>query len=125
MRLYKEFNFEAAHFLPSAPKGHANARIHGHSFHVRVTLEGEPKPENGLIMQFGDFATVLLDVKDKLDHRFLNEIEGLETPTLERLTAWIWREIEPRLPGLCELRVSRPSLGEGCILTREHNEVQR
>jgi 6-pyruvoyltetrahydropterin/6-carboxytetrahydropterin synthase len=42
MRIYKEFTFEGAHFLPSAPEGHPNARIHGHSFRVRVTVDGEP-----------------------------------------------------------------------------------
>ena len=42
MRIYKEFTFEAAHFLPSAPPGHPNARVHGHSFRVRVTIDGEP-----------------------------------------------------------------------------------
>ena len=117
MRLYKEFTFEAAHFLPTAPAGHPNSRFHGHSFLVRVTVEGEPDPETGLIVHFEDFATRLGDVKNKLDHRFLNEIEGLQMPTLERLSAWIWRELAPHLPGLAEVQVSRPSCQEGCIYT--------
>ena len=39
MRIYKEFSFEAAHRLPNVPDGHKCARLHGHSFHVRVTVE--------------------------------------------------------------------------------------
>jgi 6-pyruvoyltetrahydropterin/6-carboxytetrahydropterin synthase len=117
MRLYKEFTFEAAHFLPTAPAGHPNSRIHGHSFFVRVTVEGEPDPETGLIVHFADFTARLGEVKDKLDHRLLNEVEGLQMPTLERLSAWIWRKLAPHLPGLAEVQVSRPSCQEGCIYT--------
>ena len=49
MRIYKEFTFEGAHYLPSAPEGHPNARIHGHSFRVRVSVDGEPDPETELL----------------------------------------------------------------------------
>src|ERR1044071_3440786 len=45
----KEFRFDAAHFLPTAEKGHTNARIHGHSFTAQVTLEGTPDPTQGWI----------------------------------------------------------------------------
>ena len=115
MRIYKEFTFEAGHFLPSAPKSDPNGRLHGHSFVVRTTVEGEPDPETGLIVHFDAFSAKLADVKDKLDHRLLNEVEGLETPTLERIAAWIWRELAPALPGLAEVQVSRPTCREGCI----------
>jgi len=117
MRIYKEFTFEAALFLPSAAQGDANFRLHGHSFLVRVTLAGEPDPETGLIVHFDKFAGTLSTLKDKLDHRLLNEIEELENPTLERIAAWIWRELAPDLPGLAEVEVSRPTCREGCIYT--------
>jgi 6-pyruvoyltetrahydropterin/6-carboxytetrahydropterin synthase len=114
IRIWKEFTFEAGHFLPSAPAGHPNARIHGHSFLVRVTMEGEPDPETGLLVDFKEFEAALAGVREKLDHRFLNEIEGLETPTLERIAAWIWGELGTALRGLSEVQVSRPTCGEGC-----------
>lgn len=114
-RIYKEFTFEAGHFLPSAPAGHPNSRIHGHSFLVRVSVEGEPDPESGLVVHFEEFVARLAGVREKLDHRFLNEVEGLQVPTLERIAAWIWRELAPVLPGLAEVQVSRPSCHEGCI----------
>ncbi|MGO9170676.1 MAG: 6-pyruvoyl trahydropterin synthase family protein [Rhodomicrobium sp.] len=116
-RIYKEFTFEAGHFLPSAPPGHPNSRLHGHSFLVRVSVEGEPDPKTGLIVHFEDFGARLASVKDKLDHRFLNEIDGLQMPTLERIAAWIWRELAEALPALAEVQVSRPSCHEGCIYT--------
>jgi 6-pyruvoyltetrahydropterin/6-carboxytetrahydropterin synthase len=115
MRIYKEFTFEAAHFLPSSPKGGPSSRLHGHSFLVRVSVDGEPDPETGLLLHLEDFAEKLSALKDKLDHRLLNEIEALETPTLERIAAWVWRELEPELLGLAEVQVSRPTCREGCI----------
>ena len=117
MRIYKEFTFEAGHFLPFAPPSDANSRLHGHSFVVRVTVEGEPDPETGLIVHFDEFSANLAGLKDKLDHRLLNEVKGLETPTLERIAAWIWRELAPALPALAEVQVSRPACHEGCIFT--------
>ena len=115
MRIYKEFTFEAAHFLPSAPPGHPNSRVHGHSFRVRVTLDGEPDEKTGLVMHLDDVEAALAGVHDALDHRFLNEVEGLSQPTLERITIWLWDRLHNRLPGLAEIEIARDSCREGCI----------
>jgi 6-pyruvoyltetrahydropterin/6-carboxytetrahydropterin synthase len=115
MRVYKEFFFEAAHFLPSAPPGHPNARLHGHSFRVRVSIDGEPDPETGLVMHLEEVEAALTDSRDALDHRLLNEIEGLEAPTLERITMWLWDRLHNRLPGLAEIEIARDSCHEGCV----------
>jgi len=115
MQIYKEFYFEAAHFLPSAPAGHPNARVHGHSFRVRVTLEGEPDPKTGLIVHFGDVADAIRSAQDDLDHRMLNEVPGLEHPTLERITLWLWQRLADRVPGLYEILIARDSCHEGCV----------
>lgn len=115
MQIYKEFTFEAAHFMPSAPAGHPNSRIHGHSFHVRVTIEGEPDAQTGVVFHFEDFAAAIADVREALDHRFLNEVGGIGAPTLENITVWIWNRLEGRIGGLWEVHISRPSCHEGCI----------
>ncbi len=115
MLIYKDFTFEAAHFLPSAAPGHPNARIHGHSFHVRVTVEGEPDPETGLVFHFDDLDAAISGLRKQLDHQFLNEIEGLGAPTLENIAIWIWLRLSPRIAGLSEVHISRPSCHEGCI----------
>lgn len=115
MLIYKEFTFEAAHFLPSAPPGHPNARIHGHSFHVRVTIKGEPNPETGLVLHFDDLEAAISEVRTRLDHQFLNEIETIGAPTLENITVWIWNRIDPHVSGLYEVHISRPSCHEGCV----------
>ncbi len=115
MRIYKEFTFEAAHVLPSAPIGHPNARVHGHSFRVRVTLDGEPDAQTGYVVHFDDVEAALAGVREALDHHFLNDIEGLEAPTLERITVWLWDRLHNRLPGLAEIQVARDTCREGCI----------
>jgi 6-pyruvoyltetrahydropterin/6-carboxytetrahydropterin synthase len=115
MRIYKEFRFEAAHFLPSAPPGTANSRMHGHSFRVRVTIAGLPNTDTGLIFHFDELAKAMADAQDALDHRLLNEIEGLEAPTLERISMWLWNRLQNRVPGLAEIEIARDSCGEGCI----------
>jgi 6-pyruvoyltetrahydropterin/6-carboxytetrahydropterin synthase len=115
MRIYKEFSFEAAHFLPSAPPGHPNARVHGHSFRVRVTLDGEPDETTGVVMHLDDVEAAVGDAREALDHRFLNEVEGLSLPTLERISIWLWVRLHNRLPGLAEIEVARDSCREGCV----------
>lgn len=117
MRVYKEFFFEAAHYLPSAPEGHPNSRVHGHSFRVRVTVDGEPDRDTGVVVHFDDLEAAVGDARAGLDHRFLNEVEGLDAPTLERIAIWLWDRLHNRLPGLAEIAVSRDSCREGCIYT--------
>jgi 6-pyruvoyltetrahydropterin/6-carboxytetrahydropterin synthase len=115
MRVYKEFFFEAAHYLPSAPPGHPSSRVHGHSFRARISIDGEPDPENGMIMHLDDLELALAEARDALDHRFLNEVEGLETPTLERIAMWLWDRLHNKLPGLAEIEIMRESCQEGCV----------
>ncbi len=117
MRIYKDFLFEAAHFLPSAEAGTANARVHGHSFRARVVIDGEPDPETGYVFHFDELARAIADTQDALDHRLLNDVDGLAAPTLERIAMWIWSRLSNRLPGLAEVHVNRDSCHEGCIYT--------
>jgi 6-pyruvoyltetrahydropterin/6-carboxytetrahydropterin synthase len=115
MRVYKEFFFESAHFLPSAPPGHPNARVHGHSFRVRVSVDGELDPKTGILVHFDELDAALQEARKALDHRLLNEVEGLEAPTLERIAVWLWDRLHNRLPGLAEICIARDSCHEGCV----------
>jgi 6-pyruvoyltetrahydropterin/6-carboxytetrahydropterin synthase len=115
MRIYKEFLFEAAHFLPSAPPGSVNARVHGHSFRARVTIDGLPGADTGYVFHFDELAQTMAEAQDALDHRLLNEIEGLEAPTLERIAIWLWNRLQNRIPGLAQVEIARDSCREGAI----------
>jgi 6-pyruvoyltetrahydropterin/6-carboxytetrahydropterin synthase len=114
MRLFKEFTFEAAHRLPHVPEGHKCARLHGHSFVVRISVDGEVGEQSGWVMDFGDIKTAFKPLYDRLDHYYLNEIPGLENPTSENLARWIWRELSPSLPQLSAVEI-RETCTSGCI----------
>ena len=61
MQIYKEFRFEAAHFLPSAPPSSPNSRVHGHSFRARIVIDGEPGPKTGYIFHFDELAAAKVE----------------------------------------------------------------
>jgi 6-pyruvoyltetrahydropterin/6-carboxytetrahydropterin synthase len=103
--LSKSFGFEAAHWLPTFPEEHKCHRLHGHSFLVEIVVEGDVPPEDGFLMDFGDIKKVTTPIEDALDHRLLNEIEGLENPTSEMIAKWIWDRLKADLPLLSEVRV--------------------
>ena len=88
--LFKEFGFEAAHRLPAVPPEHKCARLHGHSFRVSVYVKGPVGEHTGWVMDFADIKTALDPILKRLDHYYLNEIDGLENPTSEVLAQWIW-----------------------------------
>lgn len=123
-RIFKDFSFEAAHRLPNVPEGHKCARLHGHSFRVRVVIEGPVDPVTGWVMDFADIKAVVRPLEDRLDHYYLNDIEGLENPTSEELARWIWRALKPQLPLLAAIEV-RETCTSGCIYTGDDEDATR
>lgn len=106
MIVWKEFSFEAAHSLPSVSPEHKCRRLHGHSYSLRIEVEGEVLEAEGWVVDFGDLKTAVQPLIDRLDHRYLNDIAGLENPTSELLAKWIWMELVPALPQLARVMVS-------------------
>jgi 6-pyruvoyltetrahydropterin/6-carboxytetrahydropterin synthase len=115
-RIWKAFRLEAAHRLPNVPEGHKCARLHGHSFEVEVHVAGAPGAESGWVMDFADISTAWQPVHDALDHRYLNDVDGLENPTSELLAAWIWARLADALPSLAQV-VVRETCTSGCTYT--------
>lgn len=114
MEIFKDFTLESAHRLPNVPEGHKCARLHGHSFHVRVVIEGEPGDESGWVLDFADIKQAFASVHKQLDHNYLNDVEGLENPTSENLARWIWRQLHPSLPLLSRVEI-RETCTSGCV----------
>ena len=113
MEIWKEFGFESAHRLPRVPEGHKCGRLHGHSFQVRVALRGVPGAETGWILDFADLKKAWKPLHEILDHRYLNDIPGLENPTSEILALWIWERLISSLPMLSAITV-RETCTAGC-----------
>ncbi len=105
MEIFKEFTFEAAHRLPNVPEGHKCARLHGHSFRVRVWVSGEVDARLGWVIDFADIKAAVKPLIQRLDHYYLNDIEGLENPTSENVARWIWAKLKPGLAGLSRVDV--------------------
>lgn len=105
-QLVRDYRFEAAHRLPCVPATHKCSRVHGHSYQISITVEGEVDAESGWLVDFAAIDDRVRPVIDRLDHQFLNEIPGLSNPTCELLAQWMWNRLKPELPLLCELSVS-------------------
>jgi len=118
MEIFKVFHIEAAHRLPNLPAEHKCSRLHGHSFRVEIHITGEPDAEQGWIMDFADLKAAFAPVFDALDHRYLNEVPGLENPTSELLARWIWQRLKPDLPALSKVVISE-TCTSGCIYRGE------
>lgn len=115
MRIVKSITFDAAHFLDIDSEEHPYARMHGHSFTLEAAIEGEPDSEHGWVADLADVAAALEALKAELDHRLLNEVEGLGKPTLENICRFAARRLRTKFPGLAQVKVSRPSIGEACV----------
>lgn len=75
IRVTKEFTFEMAHALYGYDGACKN--IHGHSYHLSVTVSGQPinetnNPKNGMVIDFGDIKKIVKEhIVDKYDHAFM------------------------------------------------------
>ena len=112
--LVKTFRFDAAHSLPNVPPDHKCAGAHGHSYRVDVHVEGDVDPHVGWVMDYGRIKQVVEPLIDQLDHHNLNDVAGLANSTSELLAEWLWRQIQPQLPGLTAI-VIRESDTARCI----------
>lgn len=118
MEIFKEFAIEAAHWLPNVPAGHKCGRMHGHSFHIAIHVRGPLDPHLGWVIDFAEIKTAFKAIEDRIDHRCLNEVEGLENPTSENLARWLWNALRPALPSLSKV-VIKETCTSGCIYTGE------
>ncbi|HEY7852082.1 MAG TPA: 6-carboxytetrahydropterin synthase [Caulobacteraceae bacterium] len=112
----KAASFDAAHSLPGGPDERPYARLHGHSFRVEATLRGPAVGPVGWVADLAELDTALKAIAGELDHSLLNEHPGLESPTLEALCLYFAGKLAPDFPALRRITVSRPTVGETCLL---------
>lgn len=114
MIIYNQFSFDSAHSLPNVPDHHKCRKLHGHTYHLTVFVEGDLLDPEGWVLDFGDLKSVIKPVVDMVDHAFLNEIPGLENPTAENFSIWLWNKIKPLLPALKKIEL-KETPGSGVI----------
>tara|TARA_B110000503_G_scaffold123900_1_gene189917 strand:+ start:279 stop:629 length:351 start_codon:yes stop_codon:yes gene_type:complete len=112
MIIFKDFTFEAAHKLSLVPITHKCSNLHGHSFKVRVSVKGSLS-ELGWVMDFSELKEICAPHIEKLDHSYLNEIDGLENPTSENIAIWLWEKIILSAPNLSSIRIME-TCNSGC-----------
>lgn len=132
--LSQTFTFDAAHTLTRAvplKEFTGSKRIHGHTYTAKVSICGNVGP-SGMVEKFSlkkngntvydlFYLREAIDkVREKLDHHFLDEVEGIGNPTLENLCLFI----KKHLTGwpVSEIEVSRPS-GDSCRLITEEQKT--
>lgn len=120
-----EFWFDAAHQFLHMPVGHKYHGLHGHSFRVEIAVRGVPDPRSGFIVDFAQLEAAGESIRERLDHRFLNEIEGLESPSLEHISRFIWEALKPRFAGLARVAIRRDSHRQGCVYSGDEIDAER
>ena len=120
MIVYRTFRIHASRFLPNLDDNHICKRMHGHTFNITVYVNGEIDKKTGFVMDFYDIDTIFnKHIHSKVDHKVLNEVEGLDNPTSENLAKWIWDTLYPHLSILSKVTVSEDH-GTGIIYSKEN-----
>ncbi len=112
----QQFFFDAAHTLRRQIDADSSARIHGHTYHGEVVLRGTPDPATGMVVDLGILRAELGRLREQLDHRFLDEVEGIGAPTLENLCAYIAHSLARTGLPLSRVSVWRGGIGDRCDL---------
>ncbi|AHI06128.1 6-pyruvoyltetrahydropterin synthase [Bdellovibrio bacteriovorus W] len=110
--LKQHFQIESARFLPHLPKEHPCSRMHGHSFKIILTLVGDLDPKIGWVIDYNDIQAAMKPLLEQIDHRVLNEVEGLENPTSELLAVWLYERARKVLPQLTKVTIAETPLTE-------------
>ena len=111
----RSFSIEAAHRLPHVPEGHKCSRLHGHSFRITLHVGGELDPKLGWVIDFAEIDRAFQPIHQLLDHRYLNEVPGLENPTSELIARFVLERV--KLPGAVLKAVSiAETCNSGCVV---------
>jgi 6-pyruvoyltetrahydropterin/6-carboxytetrahydropterin synthase len=89
----RRYHFEAAHWLPLVDENHKCHRIHGHNYEVEITVRRPIQP-SGFLIDFWDLDKIVLPIIERIDHRCLNDIHGLDNPTAELISNWFLYQLQ-------------------------------
>lgn len=107
IEIQKTFDFDAAHRLDRLPPDHKCHRLHGHTYRVEIRVRGEIDEQTGMLVDYERISKAWAPLHDRLDHHYLNDVDGLEVPTTEVLAWWIFNRLA--LFGKCAVRVYESS----------------
>jgi 6-pyruvoyltetrahydropterin/6-carboxytetrahydropterin synthase len=102
--IWRKYYFQAAHMLPNVKPGHKCGNMHGHGFAVILNTKYRIVDSN-LELDSEKLDNIWAPVFELLDHACLNDIDGLNNPTSELLSQWIWNQMKPQLSALSFISV--------------------
>ncbi len=112
-QIRQHFQIESARFLPNLPKEHPCRQMHGHSFKIIIELSTDALDSNiGWVQDYHEIHLIMQPILKQLDHKVLNEVNGLENPTSELLAKWLYYKIKKAIPTLSKVSVLETSLTE-------------
>ena len=115
MQVYRTFRFHAARSLPKLKDNHICKQVHGHTFNITIYIENNIDNTTGFVIDFFDIDDVFnKHIMPHIDHKFLNDVKGLENPTSENLCLWIWKKTKKHLKHLKKIKLSEDH-GTGII----------
>lgn len=103
IEIKKSFEIESARFLPNLPKTHPCSKTHGHSFKITLRLKGQIDPKLGWLVDYNDITKRATPILKQIDHTLINDVKGLENPTTENITIWLYEKLKKQLPELTQI----------------------
>ncbi|MDK8169994.1 6-carboxytetrahydropterin synthase QueD [Staphylococcus warneri] len=93
--LNKDFNFSAAHYIPSEDAGKC-MRTHGHTYFVNITIAGDELDQNGFLVNFSDLKKL---IHEQFDHYLLNDLVQFKgkSPSTEIVAQTIYQMVQSYL----------------------------
>lgn len=114
--------FGAAHQLKDT--GGECEHLHGHNWKVEVYIKGEHLDRNGLLIDFKVIKNQTKEIIDKLDHKYLNELELFSemNPTSENISRLIYELLGKKINSK-EVKVSRVTTWESDTACATYSEL--
>lgn len=125
LELTQRFFFEAAHTLERAHETDSSRRVHGHTYHAGVTVSGPQDSKTGMVVDLAVLRASIAEVRERLDHRLLDEVPELGAATLENLCLYISHAMASGPWSIERVEVSRPASGDSCCLSPEAGTAVR
>lgn len=100
MRIFIEDSFDSAHYLPRVKDTHKCRQDHGHTYRIRIYFSCSMDEYMGWLIDYDVVKPFWQMIHKRLDHKKLNEVEGLENPTCELIATYIAKELQAKLDSL-------------------------
>lgn len=97
--VWRRYAVQSAHRLPNVPLGHKCGRMHGHGFEI-IIHANQDLGDRDLSIDYDHLDALWAPIHMELNYACLNDLPGLQNPTSEVISSWLWNRLKPQLPEL-------------------------